>query len=170
MGLPSVDPTTPPNGARRLATALAMTGPGTWFLKHVSKRVDPWLLRASRGRVSTVVVTPVVLLTSTGARTGRQRTVPLVYFTDGEGGSERVVLMASNYGGKRHPAWYHNVRAHPEVTMTAGGHTGRFIGREASGEDYERLWGLAQQLTRAYSRYQGMTEGRKIPVLTFTPT
>lgn len=169
MALPAVDPQTPPNRAQRLATSIATTGTGTWFLKHVSKRIDPWLLRMSGGRVSTIMVTPVVLLTTTGARTGRPRTVPLVYFTDGEGEDQRVVLMASNYGGKRHPAWYHNVRAHPEVTMTAGGRSGRFVGRETSGEEYERLWGLAQQLTRAYSRYQGMTEGRKIPVLTFTP-
>lgn len=141
-----------------------MTGAGTWFLKHVSKRIDPWLLRASRGRVSTIMVTPVVLLTTTGARTGRARTVPLVYFTDGD----RVVLMASNYGGRRHPAWYRNVCANPEVTMTAGGRSGRYVGRAAEGEEYERLWSLAQRLTRVYARYQGMTEGRTIPVLIFT--
>ena len=56
-----------------------------------------------------------------------QRTVPLVYFTDGD----RVILMASNYGGTRHPAWYHNIKATPEVTLYAAGCTGRAVALDA---------------------------------------
>ena len=108
--------------------------------------------------------TPVVLLTCRGARSGVERTVPLLYFTD-EG---RAVLMASNYGGSRHPAWYHNVRANPEVTLTAGGVTGRFTAHETAGEERDRLWRLAQQLTRGYTQYERTTEGRTIPVMVFT--
>ncbi len=165
MTLPAVDPQAPATAAKRIVTQFALTKPGTWFLKHVSKRVDPWLLRISRGRLSTVLVTPIVLLTATGARSGRMRTVPLVYFTDGD----RAVLMASNYGGTRHPAWYHNVLANPEVTLTAGGCSGRFSGEATTGEERERLWGLAQQLTKAYTRYEDTAQGREIPVLVFRP-
>ncbi|HEX6688820.1 MAG TPA: nitroreductase/quinone reductase family protein [Solirubrobacterales bacterium] len=105
------------------------------------------------------------MLTTTGARSGLKRTVPLLFFTDGQ----RVILMASNYGGSRHPAWFHNVSANPEVTLCAGGYEGQFIGREAGGEERERLWELAQKLTRGYSKYQDTTQGREIPVLAFTP-
>lgn len=118
-------------------------------------------MRLSRGRVSTIVFTPVALLTTTGARSGLARTTPLLYFTD----RDRVVLMASNYGGSKHPAWYHNVRSNPEVTLLAGGHVGRYRGRETTGEERERLLGLAQKLTRGYTQYEGTTEGREIPVL-----
>lgn len=165
MGLPSVDPAASPNLAKRLITPFALTSAGTWFLKNVSRRVDPTLVRLTGGRVSTLVFTPVVLLTTTGARSGLKRTVPLLYFTD----EERIILIASNYGGTKHPAWFHNVSANPEVTLWAGGYEGRFTGRETSGEERERLWGLAQQLTRGYSRYQDTTQGREIPVLAFAP-
>jgi deazaflavin-dependent oxidoreductase (nitroreductase family) len=165
IGLPVVDPQAAPSLAKRVITPVALTKAGTWFLKNVSRRVDPTLARLSRGRVSTIVFTPVVLLSTTGARSGLTRTVPLLYFTDGD----RAILVASNYGGTRHPAWYHNVRANPEVTLSAGGYEGRFLGRETTGEERRRLWALAQQLTRGYSQYETTTQGRQIPVLAFTP-
>jgi deazaflavin-dependent oxidoreductase (nitroreductase family) len=162
--LPVVDATAPPSLIEKLVTPFALSPAGTWFLKHVSRRVDPTLMRMSRGRVSTLPFLPVVLLTTTGARTGLPRTAPLLYFTD-EG---RVVLMASNYGGTTHPAWYHNVVANPDVTMFARGHDCRYRGQEAVGAERERLWELAKQLTSGYAQYEHTTEGRTIPVLVFT--
>ena len=82
-----------------------------------------------------------VLLTSKGAKSGVQRTTPLIYFTDGD----RVVLIASNYGGTRHPAWYYNVKADPAVTLLGGGFEGKFTGEEATGAERQRLWALAKQ-------------------------
>jgi deazaflavin-dependent oxidoreductase (nitroreductase family) len=70
------------------------------------------------------MVTPLVLLTHKRAKSGGERTTPLIYFTDGD----RVILIASNYGGTRHPSWYHNVKANPTVTLAAGGFEGRFVG------------------------------------------
>jgi deazaflavin-dependent oxidoreductase (nitroreductase family) len=93
----------------------------------------------SRGRISTIAVTPVVLLTHTGARSGTRRTTPLIYFTD----HDRVILIASNYGSSHHPAWYHNVKANPEVTLSARGFQGPFIGTEVTGAERDRLWALA---------------------------
>jgi deazaflavin-dependent oxidoreductase (nitroreductase family) len=163
MGIPEVDPTVPRTIAQRAMVAFSMTSAGTWFLKSISRRVDPTLHRASRGRLTTVMVTPVVLLTATGAKSGIERTIPLLYFTD----RDRVIVMASNYGGQRHPAWYHNVKANPHVTLSAGGFTGRFIAAEATGDERERLWGLAQQLASTYGRYE-VSSGRQIPLITFT--
>jgi deazaflavin-dependent oxidoreductase (nitroreductase family) len=163
MGIPQVDPTVPRTFAQRSMVAFSMTSAGTWFLKNISRRMDPALHRASGGRLTTVMVTPVVLLTATGAKSGVERTIPLLYFTD----RDRVIVMASNYGGQRHPAWYHNVTVNSHVTLSAGGFAGRFVAAEATGEERERLWGLAQQLAATYGRYE-VRSGRQIPLITFT--
>ncbi len=165
MGIPSVDPGAPPNLRKRIITPVALTGAGRWFLMNVSRRVDPALVRMSGGRVSTVAFTPIVLLTTTGARSGLERTIPLLYFTD----ADRVVLIASNYGQHRHPAWYHNVKANPQVRMWAAGRGGRYVGHEATGEERARLFELATQLTEGYAQYAERVPDRAIPVLVFEP-
>jgi deazaflavin-dependent oxidoreductase (nitroreductase family) len=163
--VPSASPTRPRSGLAGAYAAFGASPAGRWFAKHVSCRVDPFLLRISRGRFSTVSVYPVVLLTARGARSGEPRTTPLLYFTDGD----RVVLIASNYGGTKHPAWCHNVRANPEVTLSAGGHTGRYRGTEVTGAERDRLWGLAKQMAENYGQYEQMTAGRQIPLFVFVP-
>lgn len=165
MPIPPVDPTRPDDLLKRTLTPFFLSPAGKWTLMNVSQRIDPALLRLTRGKVSSVIALPIVLLTTVGAKSGAQRTVALVYFTDGD----RVILMASNYGGTRHPAWYHNIRADPEVTLSGGGHTGRFLARETTGAERDRLWGLAKQHTRAYAQYEGTTQGREVPVLALTP-
>jgi deazaflavin-dependent oxidoreductase (nitroreductase family) len=142
-----------------------MKDAGTWYVRNISPRVDPPLHRLSRGRLSSIVATPVVMLTAKGARTGRPRTTPLIYFSDGDD----VVLMASNYGGTRHPAWYHNVVANPEVTLSAGGHSGRYRARETTGAERERLWALARRFAATYGRYEQTAGDRQIPVLVLSP-
>ena len=107
-----------------------------------------------------------VLLTSTGAKSGVQRTTPLIYFTDGD----RVILIASNYGGTRHPAWYYNVKANPMVTLLGGGFEGRFVGEEITGAERERLWALAKQWNPGYEQYESSAGDRHIPLLAFRPT
>ena len=108
---------------------------------------------------------PVVLLTTRGARSGLDRTVPLVYFTD----SEEVILIASSFGRPRYPAWYHNIKANPQVTLETMGRSARFSVRETEGEDRERLYELAKMLYSGYGDYQQRTEGiRHVPVLCLT--
>ncbi len=112
------------------------------------------------------MVTPELLLVSVGAKTGRQRTTPLTYFTDGG----RVIVVASNYGGSRHPAWYYNVLANPVVRISAGGYTGTFVGQEVTGADRERLWNLAKEFIPSYAGYERLAGRRTIPLLMFTET
>ncbi|MGZ4169536.1 MAG: nitroreductase/quinone reductase family protein [Solirubrobacteraceae bacterium] len=109
MAIPRASPTGPKSRLARGYAAFGASPAGRWFVKHVSRRVDPFLLRASGGRRSTVSVYPVVVLTARGARSGEPESTPLLYFTAGD----RVVVMASNFGGEKHPAWYHNVSATP---------------------------------------------------------
>lgn len=163
MGIPEVDPT---SGSPLLRIGARLTGntPGRWVARRVAPRVDRHLLRLSKGRVSSAVVTPELLLVSVGAKTGRRRTTPLTYFTHGD----RVVVVASNYGGSRHPAWYYNVLANPRVTISAGGYTGTFVGQEMSGTEREHLWNLAKAFIPSYVDYERLAGKRTIPVLAFT--
>ncbi|MBZ5564047.1 MAG: nitroreductase family deazaflavin-dependent oxidoreductase [Acidobacteriia bacterium] len=117
----------------------------------------------SGGRVNFAAgLLPVVLLTTHGARSGVERTVPLVYFTDGED----VILIASSFGRPRYPAWYHNIKANPDITLEARGRRARFHAREVNGEDRARLYELAKQLYRGYGDYEQRTAGiRHVPVL-----
>ena len=106
-----------------------------------------------------------MLLEHIGAKSGIKRQTPLIYFTDGD----RVILIASNYGGARHPAWYHNVKANPRVTLFGGGYVGPFVGEEVTGAEYDRLWALAKQWQAGYRQYETSAGNRRIPLLAFTP-
>ncbi|WP_048634321.1 nitroreductase/quinone reductase family protein [Mycolicibacterium aurum] len=163
MGIPEVDPTA---GSPLLRIGARLTGntPGRWLARRVAPRVDRPLLRLSRGRLSSAMVTPELLLVTVGAKTGRRRTTPLTYFTE----AGRAVVVASNYGGSRHPAWYYNVLAEPRVTISAGGYTGTFIGHEAAGDERDRLWNLAKTFIPSYADYERLAGRRTIPVLVFT--
>ena len=109
---------------------------------------------------------PVGLLETVGARSGRRRQTPLLYLDDGG----RVVLVASKGGNTRHPAWYHNVKAHPRVGfLRRGSHSGTYIAREATGEERENLRARVNELYRGYQTYQGRTQGRRIPVVVLDP-
>ncbi|MGV0743118.1 nitroreductase family deazaflavin-dependent oxidoreductase [Mycolicibacterium sp. XJ870] len=110
---------------------------------------------------------PVLILTSIGAHSGRRCRSPLAYITDGDD----VVLVASNFGRDRHPAWYHNLLAHPECELHFGRRGGSFVAREVEGADRDRLYALAAtRLHQAWTLYeQRVNRMRSIPVLRLTP-
>jgi deazaflavin-dependent oxidoreductase (nitroreductase family) len=157
----------PRNPAQRATRWLAKTPFGGWMALNVANKVDPVLMRATRGRVHLPNGVSTVLLTHTGAKSGARRTTPLVYFTDGGD----VVLIASQTGRARHPAWFHNLRANPDVELWAGGRGGQYRAREAEGAERDRLWGLATRLYPGYDDYQRRADaaGRRIPVVVCEP-
>ena len=134
---------------------------------NVANKVDPYLMRATRGRLKMPSGAPTVLLTHTGAKSGKERTTPLLYFTDGG----NVVLIASQTGKAKHPAWFHNITAHPDVELWSGGRGGAYRARQAEGEERDRLWGLATTLYPGYDDYQQRADvaGRRIPVVVCEP-
>jgi deazaflavin-dependent oxidoreductase (nitroreductase family) len=139
--------------------------PVTWFLVNVGNKVDPYLMKASGGRLKTTFNAPTVLLTHTGAKSGKKRSTPLSYFTDGD----NVILIASRGGARENPAWYHNVVANPEVELWAKGGGGRYRAREAQGELRQRLWGLAAGFYPGFEKYQERAGDRRIPVVICIP-
>lgn len=166
-GIPEVDPRSSASSIRRALTSVALSKPGTWFYSRVAARIDPPLARLSRGHLnSTFGMLPIVLLSTRGARTGLERTVALVYFTDGND----VILIASSFGRPKFPAWYHNLKANSRVRLQARGREGHYAAVEVEGEDRERLYELAQRLYSGYGIYQQRASGvRHIPVLRLSP-
>jgi deazaflavin-dependent oxidoreductase (nitroreductase family) len=161
------DPATPRNPIQRAFRWMAKGRFGGWVALNVANKIDPYLMRASRGLLKVPSGSPTVLLTHIGAKSGQKRTTPLVYFTD----AGRVVLIASQTGRPKHPAWYHNLKANPEIELWAGGRGGAYRAREAEGAERDRLWRLATQLYPGYDDYQRKADraGRRIPVMVCEP-
>jgi deazaflavin-dependent oxidoreductase (nitroreductase family) len=166
--VPRVDPDKPPTRTKRLFTRFGLSKPGTWYGIKVASRVDPKLMKLSRGRVNLLGnMLPTVLLTAPGRKSGVERTVPLVYFTEGDD----VILMASSFGRPKLPAWYHNVKASPDVTLTAGGVSERYRASEVEGAERDRLYEKAQKVYAGYGIYEQKTAGiRTVPVLRLEPS
>lgn len=167
-GIPRVDPHKFPQWSSTISgrfggwLATTKTGAATW--RRIGARLEAQIVRATGGRMTLSVDAPVVILTSTGARTGHRRHTPLVYFTDGDD----VILTASNLGRRRHPGWYYNLLAHPECELHIGTNGGRFRAREVAGSDRDRLYALAVAIFPRYAEYaQGSTRG--VPMLRLSP-
>jgi deazaflavin-dependent oxidoreductase (nitroreductase family) len=109
---------------------------------------------------------PVLMLTTTGRNSGLPRTTMLnVPIFDGE----RLVVVGSNGGDQRPPAWLLNAAADPEVDVLYAGTTRRMRARMTAGEEREDLWARVQQVSHAYAMYQGHTQ-REIPVVVLEPS
>jgi deazaflavin-dependent oxidoreductase (nitroreductase family) len=153
------------SGLRDLAQRAAGSRAGAFLYVRVFPHIDRPLLRATGGRFSVSVGYPVLLLTTTGARSGQTRENPLVYGTDGD----RITLIASKGGATSHPSWLHNLRKNPRVSVLAGARSGEYLASEATGAERDRLWRKSVDFYRGYADYQRRTDGRQIPVVILTP-
>lgn len=106
----------------------------------------------------------VLLLTTKGARSGEERTTPLVYSWD----NGHHVIVASKGGAPSHPSWYHNLSRHPTVTVEAEGKRFKARARVVGDEDYERLYKQHADLNPTFWEYRDKTS-RKIPVIVLEP-
>lgn len=103
---------------------------------------------------------PTLILTTTGRKSGEQRSTPLIFGRDGES----YVLVASQGGRPQHPAWYLNLETHPEVELQVKGDRFGARARTAEGEERERLWAAMNEIWPHYDEYQTKTT-RTIPVV-----
>ena len=169
-GIPRVDLHERPLRLRNLnwwlGGQLATTKTGLVIWRKVAAPLEAPIMKATRGRIRLNFAVPIVVLSSTGARSGERREIPLAYFTDGDD----VILIASNYGGTRHPAWYHNLLANPECELHIGKRGGRFVAREAQGADRDQLYALAvERLNRVFALHDERSgDSRTIPVMRLT--
>jgi deazaflavin-dependent oxidoreductase (nitroreductase family) len=108
---------------------------------------------------------PVVMMTTRGARSGQLRRVPLVPLVDGEA----VILIASAFGSPHNPAWYHNLQAFPQATLSTNGESGIYRARPASAAEWSRYWQMAVETYPGYAAYRARCPEREIPILVLTP-
>jgi deazaflavin-dependent oxidoreductase (nitroreductase family) len=144
---------------------------GAWFFSHTQSHLDKMILKLTNNRTTITNILagfPIIVLTSKGAQSGLLRTVPLVGVPD-ESGSDRIALIASNYGKKRYPAWYHNLKANPQAMGSIRGQTTDYFAREAEGEEYDRFWVAAKDIYKGFSNYQERVGDRHIPIMVLTP-
>jgi deazaflavin-dependent oxidoreductase (nitroreductase family) len=117
--------------------------------------------RANGGKVGPPFEgSPMLLLTTTGARSGKQRVNPLVYTRDGE----RYVIIASKAGAPEHPHWFHNLVANPAVTIEVGTETFEARASVAQGGERERLYAAQAEQMPVFKEYAAKA-GREIPVV-----
>jgi deazaflavin-dependent oxidoreductase (nitroreductase family) len=131
--------------------------------------LDPLTHRWTRGRFGQLVPLPFASMTVTGAKSGEPRTTAVLYFHDGDD----VILIASNYGRTRHPAWYHNLKANPTAVLQRGSRRGTYAAAEVSEEaERERLFSLADRVYPGYAQYRVRTAavGRRIPIMRLRPS
>ena len=137
---------------------------GAWLSVNVAWKVDPHLLRLTRGRFSSSVPVAAALLETRGARTGQPRRNATLYFHDGD----RVTIVASLRGWPKNPAWYHNLRKHPDVVFGGLAYRAEVVEDEA---ERQRLWDLADRVYPQYAdfRRRAAEAGRVIPIVQLVP-
>ena len=132
-----------------------MTDPNDWNRMIIEE------FRANAGKVGGQFEgAPMVLLHTTGAKSGQPRVNPLVYQADGD----RIVVFASKAGAPAHPDWFHNIVAHPEVTVEIGADTVPMRARVVGSDEREPIWSRQKQLMPGFAEYEANTT-RQIPVV-----
>jgi deazaflavin-dependent oxidoreductase (nitroreductase family) len=134
-------------------------------LQNALTTIHTFIYSNTNGAIGgTIVNCPVLLLTTEGRKTKKQRTVPLLYLADGD----NVVLVASNGGATRHPTWWLNLQSNPEAQIQVKGVKQRVRAKKGSAEEKRRLWPLLTAMYPGYKRYQEITS-REIPVVILRP-
>jgi deazaflavin-dependent oxidoreductase (nitroreductase family) len=148
---------------QRLIRRFAASGPGSWMFARVLHHIDRPIHRLTGGRhtlASLLSGLPVVMLTTTGARSGRPRTVPVLGLPSSEG----LVVIASNYGQAHHPAWYYNLLANPTGEVMVGTVARRFRATVAEGHTRERIWQEGLRVYPGWSQYERRASHRDIAI------
>ena len=153
-------------GAGPIRKAMRWAGgarPVSWLLARVSEPIDLAVFRATHGRHTLLELMsglPIVMLSTTGARSRRRVTVPVIAIPV----EDRFVVIASNYGRPHHPAWYHNLIANPRASITVDGAEIPVIARLTAGDERRRLLALDATTYPARLSYQRRAAGREIGV------
>jgi deazaflavin-dependent oxidoreductase (nitroreductase family) len=134
----------------------------------VLDHVDRWVYRRTRGRHTLAALVsglPVVMLTTTGARSGRPHSVPVL----GLPAQGTVAVAAADFGARAHPGWYHNLRADPHATVGMGGTLQRVCAVEAEGERREQIVRDGLRIYPGFSQYMRRAANRRIAIFVLEP-
>jgi deazaflavin-dependent oxidoreductase (nitroreductase family) len=151
------------NRFQRATRGLAASGPGSWLFARVMHRIDRPVHKLTRGRAtlaSLVSGLPVVALTTTGARSGRPRTVPVLGIPTADG----LAVIGSNWGRPGPPAWDRNLRANPSATIAIGDHRYQVRAVAAEGERRERIWREGLEVYPGFAQYAARARDRRFRI------
>ena len=160
LPLKHVDPNRPRSLFNRVYASLANTRLGRFLSMHVVWKVDPYLMRMTRGRLGMGLAMPTALLETRGAKSGAARRNVVIYFHDGD----RVTIVASKLGLPEDPAWFHNLCADPDVVFGGTPMRAAVVTDEA---ERARLWALADRVFAPYAAYrrEAAKANRTIPIV-----
>jgi len=148
--------------------AVVGTRPGTWLMARTVTPLDSSVHKLTRGRYTASAVIaglPVIMLTTTGARSGKPRTNPLVGVPVGDD----LAVIGSNFGQASHPGWVYNLRAAPNAAVTFRDKTVAVLARPADSDEYEQAFRTGARLIPAFRQYRERVTGREIDVFILTP-
>lgn len=151
------------NAFQRGVRRFAASGPGSWLFLRVAHRLDRPVFKATGGRhtvANLLAGLPVAMVTTTGRKSGKKRTVPVLGLPTSEG----LAVISSSYGQERHPGWYYNLRADPNGEVAVGDERRRFHAVEAKGEQRERIWQQALETYPGFATYEKRASHRDIAV------
>lgn len=162
--LKHVDPNRPRHLFSRTYGWLVSTRVMLFVSRHLGWKLDPYLLRATGGRLGMGLVLPTAVLETKGAKSGAVRRNAVIYFHD----DDRVTIVASKAGAPTHPAWYHNLLASPDVTFGGIPMRAAAVTDEA---ERRRLWTLADRVYAPFAKYRrsAARANRTIPIVQLTP-
>jgi deazaflavin-dependent oxidoreductase (nitroreductase family) len=156
-----------PNPYQKLSHRFLMLKPVSAILAIVLHRADTLLLSLTKGKrtFTRIAGLPFIQLSAKGARSGKWRTMPLVGIPDGE----KLVLIASNFGQKHYPGWYHNLKSNPECEVRLNGRSQAYVARESLGNERDQYFLLAVSYYAGYASYAARAVPRKVPVIVLEP-
>jgi deazaflavin-dependent oxidoreductase (nitroreductase family) len=143
-----------------------MSPAGYRFLLHVAPRIDKVLIPPTRGRLSSIGIGRVGLVTTTGAKSGSPRIHPLTLINNSDG----LLAIGSNYGRAKHPAWSANLLAHPECTIEFMGPPAKYRAELLTGDARASAWATATDFYAGYERYRASCAPREIRLFRLRPT
>jgi deazaflavin-dependent oxidoreductase (nitroreductase family) len=162
--LKHVDPTRTRGAFSRAFATFSSTRLGRFISAKFVWKIDPYLLRITRGRVGMGLTLPTALLETRGAKSGAVRRNAVIYFHD----QGRATIVASKAGAAKHPAWFHNLKAHPDVTFGGIPMRATVVSDKA---ERDRIWGLADRVFAPYATYrrEAALAQRTIPIVQLLP-
>jgi deazaflavin-dependent oxidoreductase (nitroreductase family) len=158
-----------PGPLRRLVQKAAEIIPMSWIRPRALVRVDREMFRLSRGRTTLsawISGLPIIMLTTTGARSGQARTLPVLALPE----DDHLVVIASNFGLPTNPGWYYNLRAQQRVMITWKGSSVEMRARELSGAERQRYIDLGLEAYPWWEQYHRRAAPRLVPVIMLEPS
>jgi deazaflavin-dependent oxidoreductase (nitroreductase family) len=154
-------------GYKDLVNRFSVTPPGRWLTRRILSPLDPLVYRLTGGRFTAAgpPTIPQIILTTTGRKSGKRRSVQLGVLRDGK----EYFVVASNFGQSNHPAWAYNLDAEPKATVTDGAHEVAVRAERLSAEEKALVWPRLEAVVPQYRVYITRTD-RDIRVFRLRPT